>query len=228
MLATSRSATRLTLLTGIAFAMLMMFSKVFFYRPLLGMPGGKTFVFEAAGLLIAYAVVVLWTTDRDSPVRHNMLLATPLGLIGGFIQIASMMQEEFKDLGPRWNGIVGFSLLFCTFTAWGIAGFRTARRTGDVRSGAMAGLWCAVITMSMVVLFGFIVELYLAVPRPEYVATWGEFKRSGWTDIRAFTIANTLDSAFSHLFMGPVLGAMLGSGASLIARFQLNRQSDAA
>ena len=81
MLATSRSVTRLTLLTGIAFAMPVMSSKVLSYRPLLGMPGGKTFVFESAGLLIAYAVVVFWTTDRDSPVRHSMLLATPLGLI---------------------------------------------------------------------------------------------------------------------------------------------------
>ena len=228
MIAINRSVTRLILLAALGFAMLMMSSKVFFYRPLLGMPGGKTFVIETAVLLIAYAVVVLWTTDGDTPVRHSMLLATPLGLIGGLIQIASMTQEEFKDLGPHGNGIVGFGLLFCTFTAWGIAGFRAARRTGDVRCGAMAGLWCAVITMSMVVLFGFAVAFYLAVPKPEYVVTWGEFKRSGWTDVHAFTIANTLDSAFSHLFTGPVLGAILGGGASLLARFQLKRQLDAA
>lgn len=224
MLATNRLVTRLSLLTGIALALFMMSTKVFFYRPLFALPGGKTFVIEAAVLLLAYAVVVFWTTDSDDPVRHSMLLATSLGLIGGFLQIASMTQEEFMNLGPRWNGIAAFSLLFCTFMTWGIAGYRAARGTGAVRSGAMAGLWCAVITMSMAVLFGFLVEFYLAVPKPEYVMTWGEFKRSGWSDVHAFTIANTLDSAFSHLMAGPVLGIVLGGAASLIARFRLGRQ----
>jgi hypothetical protein len=45
----------------------------------------------------------------------------------------------------------------------------------------------------------------------------GEFKRSGWTDIHAFTIANTLDSALSHLIVGPIIGVVFGGPAGALA-----------
>ena len=160
----------------------MMSTKVWLYRPLLAMPGGKSYVFGTAGLFVLYGFIVLWVTRTDDPVcRTAVKVGTPLGLIAGVIQIAHLTQEEFWDLGKVGNDISGFGLLLCTFALWGMAGHRAARGTGAVRSGAMAGLWSAIVTMSMLILFGFFVEFYLATPKPEYVATWGEFKRSGWT-----------------------------------------------
>jgi hypothetical protein len=138
-------------------------------------------------------------------------------MIGGTIQIAHVAQEAFVDLGPVWNGIAGFGLLLCTFLLWGSAGYQTTRRTGAPRSGALAGAWSAVLTMSILVLFGFLLEFYVAPPKPEYVATWGEFQRSGWTDMQAFTIANTLYSAQSHLIVGPIVGATFGLIGGVIA-----------
>jgi hypothetical protein len=67
-------------------------------------------------------------------------------------------------------------------------------------------------------MFGPVVEFYLATPQPEYVATWGEFKRSGWTDVHAIPIANTLDSAQSHLIIGPIAGAIFGAIGGVITR----------
>lgn len=131
-----------------------------------------------------------------------------------------MTQENFRDLGSVWNTISGFALLICTFLLWGLAGFKASQRAGDLRSGALASFWSATVTMLVVVLFGFLLEFYLATPKPEYVATWGEFKRSGWTDIHAFTIANTLDSAQSHLIAGPIIGAIFGGLAGLLTRIQ--------
>ena len=195
----------------------MMSTKVWLYRPLLAMPGGKSYVFGTAGLFVLYGFIVLWVTRTDDPVcRTAVKVGTPLGLIAGVIQIAHLTQEEFWDLGKVGNDISGFGLLLCTFALWGMAGHRAARGTGAVRSGAMAGLWSAIVTMSLLILFGFFVEFYLATPKPEYVATWGEFKRSGWTDIHAFTIANTLDAAQSHLIIGPIIGAVSGGIAGVI------------
>jgi hypothetical protein len=42
--------------------------------------------------------------------------------------------------------------------------------------------------MLMLIAFGFLVAFYLAMPKPEYVATWGEFQRSGWTDMHAYNL----------------------------------------
>src|SRR6202011_6157920 len=211
MLTNDSSFIRTALLTVIAGSLAMMSTKVWLYRPLLALPGGRSYVFGTAGLFVLYGFIVLWVTRTDDPVcRTAVKVGTPLGLIAGVIQIAHLTQEEFWDLGKVGNDISGFGLLLCTFALWGMAGHRAARGTGAVRSGAMAGLWSAIVTMSLLILFGFFVEFYLATPKPEYVATWGEFKRSGWTDIHAFTIANTLDAAQSHLIIGPIIGAVSG------------------
>jgi hypothetical protein len=77
------------------------------------------------------------------------------------------------------------------------------------------------------VTFGFVWEFYLITPKPEYVVTWGEFKRSGWTDVHAFTIANTLDSALSHLIVGPIVGAIFGGVAGVVTRIPRKSKSGA-
>lgn len=211
MRADNLSAIRLALLTAIAACVAMIAVKVLLYRPLLAQPGGPAFVLATIGLLILYAICILWATRRDGWRRTSLLVATPLGLAGGAIQLVHLTQEELWDLGRVGNAVSGFGLLLCTFLLWGLAGYRTARITGAVQSSAMAGLWGAIVTVSMLVSFGFALEFFAMMPKPEYVATWGEFKRSGWTDIRAFTTANTLDSALSHLIVGPVVGAIVGA-----------------
>jgi hypothetical protein len=77
--------------------------------------------------------------------------------------------------------------------------------------------------MLIAVAAGFLIELFLVPPRPEYVSTWPEFKRSGWTDPHAFGVANTLDSGFTHLIIAPVVALVFGDVASLLARLTLSR-----
>ncbi|MGI8745307.1 MAG: hypothetical protein ACR2NN_22585 [Bryobacteraceae bacterium] len=227
MRADNPSTIRVALVTGIAISLIMMAVKVFLYRPLLAIPVGLAFVLETTGLLVSYAVLVVWATS-DGPLRRAALLSgTPLGVVAGAIQVAHLTQETTMDWGAVWNGISGFGLLFCTFLLWGVAGYRTTRRTGALWSGTMAGFWSAIVTMSILVMFGF-VEFYLAMPKPEYVVTWGEFKRSGWADIHAFTIANTLDAAQSHLIAGPIVGAIFGGIAGVIARMQHKQEPNPA
>ena len=60
--------------------------------------------------------------------------------------------------------------------------------------------------------------MYIAPPRPELVSTWAEFKRSRWMDAQAFGIANTLDSAFTHLLWGPAVALVVGSLGAWIGR----------
>jgi FtsH-binding integral membrane protein len=225
----NRIQIRLALLLGIAISVAMMSAKVLSYRSMLSMPSGSAYVFETLGLLMLYAFIVAWLTGNRGYLSGNALfISTIFGVIGSVVQIVHLSQEEFKDLGPVWDGVSGFGLLFVTFALWGIAAYRTVRRMGSLRSGAVAGAWSAIVTMSILILFGFAVEFYWAVPKPEYVVTWGEFKRSGWTDVHAFTIANTLDAAQSHLVIGPVIGAIVGGLAGLITRLQSREKTGAA
>jgi hypothetical protein len=64
----------------------------------------------------------------------------------------------------------------------------------------------------MLILVGFGVALtFTSVPSASYVSTWPEFRSSGWADATAFGIANRVDSAYSHLLVGPLVGALTGA-----------------
>ncbi|HEY0758082.1 MAG TPA: hypothetical protein VGD59_02375 [Acidisarcina sp.] len=70
--------------------------------------------------------------------------------------------------------------------------------------------------MSIAVAAGIPLELFLAPTPLEPMRAWPEFQRSGWTDLYAFGIANTLDSAISHLLIGPIVGAIFGTFGGLL------------
>jgi hypothetical protein len=210
---------RFALLIGVTLSLMMMGIQVFLYRPLFAMPGGSTFVLETTVVLLLYGMLIVWATRSDGPLHRTvLLLGTPLGLFAAAVQIAHLAAENFIHFGEPWEGITTVTFMLGTFLIWGVAGYRSARSAGAIAPGVVAGSWSAIVTMSILVTFGFALEFYLVTPKPEYVATWGEFKRSGWTDVHAFSIANTLDSALSHLIVGPIVGAIFGGIAGVVTR----------
>ncbi len=214
---TANSATRVALLLGIAVDLVLIAVRVFLYRPFLAMPGGLTFVIEPVTMLIVYGVLVLWiTTTSGLPRQTATARGTIFGLITGALLVTHMTLENFVDLGPRLNGITTLTFMFSAFMLWGVAGYVVARSTKSIFSGITAAVWSAVVSTLITVTFGFAL-MYSSVPRPEYVATWAEFKRSGWTDARAFAIANTLDAGFSHLAIAPIVGIIFGAIGAAIA-----------
>ena len=216
---------RFALLVGVTLSLSMMGIQVFLYRPLLAMPGGSTFVLETTVVLLLYGMFIVWATRSDGPLHRTvLLLGTPLGLFAAAVQIAHLAAENFIHFGEPWEGITTVTFMLGTFLIWGVAGYRSARSAAAIAPGVVAGSWSAIVTMSILVTFGFALEFYLVTPKPEYVATWGEFKRSGWTDVHAFTIANTLDSALSHLIVGPIVGAIFGGFAGVVTRIRRKPQ----
>jgi hypothetical protein len=106
------------------------------------------------------------------------------------------------------------------FALWGMAGVRTARELRHFRPGVAATVMSAGVCMVIAVAAGFALELFIAPPQPDYVATWPEFKRSGWFDAQAFAIANTLASGFTRLYLGPIVAVFVGSIGAWIGKLQ--------
>ena len=67
------------------------------------------------------------------------------------------------------------------------------------------------VCMVIAITFGFAFELFISPPPVGYIETWPEFQQSAWMDARAFGIGNTLDSGFTHLWMGPVIAMVVGA-----------------
>src|ERR1700738_965218 len=187
-------------------------------------PGAHIIVLGSVSALIAYTIAAVWVgrtrgPDWDAIVRR----ATLFGVLGGTGEALNIAIE---------NGILraihipALPLVFMLtiFASWGVASFRAARGRNSVRAGLLTAIASAAICMLIGVAAGFVIEFFGARPDPAYVATWGEFKRSGWTDARAFGLANTLDSGFTHLVIAPIVALVVGGLGSLLARIAYSKE----
>jgi hypothetical protein len=175
----------------------------------LRMSGGIVYVLGATVPLVVYGLIFTWApTLRVMQGGRVLQLGTCVGIIGGALQIIHLALENFgRRVGE--NSIVTLAFMLGGFLIWGVAGYLVTREGGDVKAGIMASCWSAMVSVLMAVTFGLIL-MSANIPPPAYVATWSEFKQSGWSNAHAFAIANSLDAALSHLVVGPIAGTIFG------------------
>ncbi len=189
------------------------------YPALFSQPRARTFEVEPICALVVYAVAIFCFAQRRGAAWNTILTtAVIFGLLTGAIEVLNMGIENGIPFSFHGSALQIGSML-TIFTLWGVAGGRTARALNSKRAGLLAAVSSGAICMLIGVTAGFVIELFVVPPAPAYVATWAEFKRSGWTDARAFGLANTLDSGFTHLVIAPVLAVIFGGIASLLERF---------
>ena len=187
--------------------------------------GAHTFVLKPVCALLTYAVAIIFMARRNGPYRDSILRAAMVfGGLTGTIEVINIGIENGVPYAVR-GPVVPIGFMLTIFTIWGIAGFQIARSLRSVRAGSLVAVFSAGICMLIAVAAGFIVQFLLASPEPAYVSTWAEFQRSGWTDARAFAVANTLDSGFTHLVVAPIVALFFGSVASLLGEFSSARVS---
>jgi hypothetical protein len=217
---------RFGLVSTITLSLGLIAIRVSSYPSMLRLPGATTLLMEVVGLLLLYGAVLFWGSGS---VHSSVLLrATTIGLIAGSVQIVHLVCERFANFSGRWNGAITLAFMLTTFFLWGVTGFITTRSGQTSPTSIWLSVWSALVTMTLAVAAGFALEFFLSPMAPESMLSWPEFKRSGWTDVRAFAIANTLDSAFSHLLIGPVVGAIFGTAGTFLGRAsrKLSRTQD--
>jgi hypothetical protein len=207
---------RIALVVTTTLSLAMMGIRVFSYRAMLRQPGATALLIEVTGLLLLYAAVLYWGAASVSPPLLRP--ATTIGLIAGSLQAIHIVCERFVNLPGAWNGAATLAFMLTTFILWSLAAFIAARSGQAIPTSIWLAVWSAFVTMTVTVVAGFALEFFVSPTPLDAILSWPEFKRSGWTDVRAFSIANTLDSALSHLLIGPVVAAIVGSGASLLGR----------
>ena len=208
---------RLTLAV-IALNIVLIAIRVWSYRQLLAMPGSAQFIAKPLIVLAVYFAVVTWITSNTSGDRPvGLSVGTSFGLLTAVVQILHLFIESFVPTEGLVTGMTALVFMVGTFLLWGVAGYVTGRRGASVGAAATAGSWAAMICMLILVAVGLGLT-FVPVPSASYVSTWSEFRESGWKDATAFGIANTFDSAYSHLLAGPIVGAITGAIGGLIGR----------
>jgi hypothetical protein len=201
---------RTLLLLVIGLNLLLIAGQVVLYSPLWSQPGALTYLLEPVVLLLIYAVIAVWVTAAPTSDRSRALLCgSVMGLVTGTLWIINLALETFADLS-RLGLLATAPFLLGSFVLWSAVGFRTAQRTGLLSSGVLAAIWSAMICVLMTIGFGLLLT-YTSLPRLErQLVTDPDFLRSHWWDLHAFAIANSFDSAFSHLLGGLLIGTIMG------------------
>lgn len=192
-------------------------------------PGAATILREVWLTLVVYAgVIVVVVANRGEEWDEEMRNAALFGGIAGVVEALNIVLENgIPNLMNR--AAVSIAVMLVVFGLWGWAGARTARDLHHFRPGITAAVMSAGICMVIAVTVGFALELFIDPPHPDVISTWPEFERSGWMDAGAFGIANTLNSGFTHLWMGPVIALVVGSlGAGIGVRAGSSRNAAAA
>jgi len=185
----------------------------------LAMRGGFRFVAEAASALAVCAAAVAWS--ERIPSRAGIFRAAFFtGMAGAVLQVVHMSLEAFgQHVGDRGDLTTGF--MAAALFWWGAVGFAVAWRAGRMRDAVFAAGFSAVATMIVAVAYGLGLA-WAGYPDDAYVRTWPEYVQSGWSDARAFAIANSLDAVLSHFVAAPVIGSLLGGVGAWLA-FMLRR-----
>lgn len=211
------SLLRRALLFGVALNLCLIVVRLSLYRPLLAMPGALRFIVEPVIGLVGCGLFTLAATSGKSvKLQEALWTATTWGIIGGALLVVHMVLESFgQHIGE--NSWITLAFMSITFLLWGVAGFVAARNTASAALGLLGGCWSAVVSVIVAVSFGFVL-MFFDVPSLDYVGTWAEFKQSGWSDVHAFAIANSLEAGFTHLLAGLVLGSIFGAIGGGMAR----------
>ena len=206
------------LLALIASALAMIAVAAACYPPYFAQPRALVFLIEPVCALAVYGVAVILVVRAQGSFWHTIRNSAALfGLLSGCLEIVNLCIENGLPLRVSGQALQ-IVIMLLLFALWAIAGAQAARTLDSLRGGVWAALVSAGLCMLLGVAAGFLIELFLIPPSPASIATWGEFQRSGWTDARAFGIANTFDSGFTHLAEAPVVAVVFGGLASLLVR----------
>lgn len=179
--------------------------------------GSAAYLAEPVALLAVYAVVVLGATRSASVDRRRVLRAAALvGLVLGALETANISVETFTGLSGAANLATTAPLILGPFLVWSVVAGWAARASGSLGLGLLAALWCAMVTMVLGVTYGFVLALVTPGRLAHNLAGDPDYRRSGWTDVKAFVLANTFDNGFTHLLGGLIVASGVGLIGSLI------------
>jgi hypothetical protein len=187
------------------------------YPAFLNQRGNVAYLAEPVVLLVVYAVVVLAATRSASVDRWRVLRAAALvGLALGALETVNISVETFTGLSDAANLATTAPLILGPFLVWSVVAGWAARASGSLGLGLLAAVWCAMVTMVLGVTYGFVLALATPGRLAHDLVNDPDYRRSGWTDVKAFVLANTFDNGFTHLLGGLIVASVVGLIGSLI------------
>ena len=185
------------------------------YQAYFAQQQASTYVVQLLAILLPYGIALLFVGRFSGSFWTRIFkLALIFGLASGLIESLTIAGEN-DVLAFHPPALLG---MLSVFAIWGVAGCWATITLQSMKAGLFTSLTSAAVCMLLGVAAGIWLELLIVPTNPVTVASWQEFKRSAWTDPVAFQIANTLDSAFDHLLLAPLVATISGAMGSALGR----------
>ncbi|HZC79725.1 MAG TPA: hypothetical protein VE258_18365 [Ktedonobacterales bacterium] len=197
------------------------------YPTFFSMPGAASYLIAPVVALAIYAAVICalpLLAARAPGAATALRVGTLVGLVGGAIDVVNITLESLLSLPQAVVTVTTGVAMLGLFLSFGVAGFLGGRRAGSFGLGLGAAVWSAVVAILLAVTFGFVL-INVALPKLAHDEIGDpDYARSGWTDVRAFAIANTFDAGLTHLVEAPIIAAVLGAAGSGLAGLGARRR----
>jgi hypothetical protein len=208
---------RSSFLAGLGADVALIAAGVIRYPAFWNQHGSVAYLAEPVVLLAVYAVVVLAATRSASVDRRRVLRAAALvGLALGALETVNISVETFTGLSGAANLATTAPLILGPFLVWSVVAGWAARAARSLRLGLLAAVWCAMVTMVIGVTYGFVLALATPGRLAHDLVNDPDYLRSGWTDVKAFVLANTFDNGFTHLLGGLIVASVVGLVGSIV------------
>lgn len=166
---------------------------------------GARLLWMDVALLMAYGVAAVWVAGKSgSRLSAAVRVGTTTGIGLGAVLAANHLAEIYvRDRN--------FALVICpVFLALALfagTGSAARERTGSVSLGVVAGVWCAMVGVVILLCAGFIFNF--AFQSRAEVWLREAFAASGMTDAGGFVVRNSLEAAFEGLVRMPMIAMFL-------------------
>jgi hypothetical protein len=204
-------------------ALLFLIGVAVYQHPASVFPGDLSAAAVTVAAMVVFGVTAACTLyAKTTGLQMALLIGAAVGALQGFIEMANIA-FEYSPYGSKAVHTLAvplsMALMILLFSS---AGSLAYDRTSSLRLATVSGVWCAVVGTLLTGLFGFAYNIIQMPHMVEIMHT--EFALSGLADPRAYVVRNTIDSASTHFFLAPILGAISGCIASFVSSQLRGRQ----
>jgi hypothetical protein len=156
-------------------------------------------------LLLAYGIAGVWVWyERRPEVNVSLRIGARLGVLLGAVHVANHVVESYVSNRPF---VLIISPIFLMLALFGAAGSMAWQRTRSLGLAVIAGVWCAITAMLILICVVFSVSL--AFEGRAELQMREAFAASGMNDPGAYLVRNVLEAASEGLVRMPIFAVFL-------------------
>lgn len=156
-------------------------------------------------LLLAYGIAGVWVWyERRPEVNVSLRIGAQVGVLLGAVHVANHIVESYV---PHRPFILIITPVFLMLALFGAAGSMAWELTRSLGLAVIAGVWCAII--GMLILICVVFSVSLAFEGSAELHMHEAFAASGMNDPGAFLVGNMLEATSEGLVRMPIFAAFL-------------------